>query len=241
MVSTPGQGRVQTLTLNQDIVAAETLDLTIGGQAMTQVTYATSHAFTVGLLVSALNEALADSNQQANVAISDGATSRIVTITSLEQPFSATAQAITGISVGTAAGLTLTAADQQAGAAPHSLSITVDGDTVSTGWSGSNDDTVHLFAEELAGHAKVASAAVTEVLNGDDLTIVLTGANKVADDIDLAAATASGGANARTIAVNNELVPGVAQTAVEWTDARVLTAATDGNLVKIAVAVLPQP
>ena len=233
-----GQARVQTLTADADFVGGDTLDLDIGGATMPQLTFNTSHGQTMLDWKTALEQTLADDNQQALVDLSDiGGTNRVITISSLGS-HSATSQAITGI---VASGLAVVAADQQAGAAAASLSMTVDGDTVSSEWAGSSDDTWHAFATELAGHSKVASAVVTEVLNGPDLVITLTGANKVADDIDLAAATVTGGAVARTIAVNNEVTPGVAQTAVEWTSAIVRQGGADGEIVKISVAVLPKP
>ena len=237
-----GQGRVQTMTWSGNFVNLNVINMTIGGEAIPAVTFDTDQGTTAGMLKTALEIALAASNQQALVSITDPGTDLVFTITSLDQPWSATAQAITGVVVTLGLGqVTETIADQQAGAAPHSLSITVGATPVSTVWSGSSDDTMHNFAEELAGVAAASGAVVTEVPNGDDLTIVLTGATKAADIIDLAAATVTGGDNARTMSVDNELVPGVAATAVQWTQARALTAATDGNLVKIAVAVTPQP
>lgn len=239
-----GRARVQTLTFSADLITGNVVDLDIGGESIASVTFATDHETTMGMVVASIDMALANSNQIANVVISDQATlSRVITISSLGvNGRSPTAQAITNAAVTLGASqATITAADQQAGAAPHSLSVTVDGVAVSAEWGGSNDETVHTFAQELQGLAKVALAEVTEVPNGDDLTITLTGANKVANDIDLASGTVSGGAVARTMALDNEVVAGVAATAVLWTGATCRKGGNSGALVKIGLAVLPRP
>jgi len=240
-----GVPRVQTITLDADFVPGNTLNGTIGGQAFA-VAFNTDHATTMGDMLTALRQELADSDQRASVALSDVAgDNRVVTVTSLgEEGKSATAQALASLAItGGASQANVTAADQQAGIAPASFSCTVDGDPIGpVEWSGTHDDTMKNIAAQLAGHSKVASAVVTIDEDAFDPTITLTGANKVADDIDVAAAAVTGGESTpATVAVDNEATPGVAATAMEWSQARVVKGGTDGDVIKVSIDVSPKP
>lgn len=234
-----GEPRIQDLTFVGDLITGNVVNLSIDGNAIAPVTYATSHAATMTAIVQAIELVLASNGLGGHVSLSDPTNNREIRIESTDEPFSATALAVTGIVVTAGASQTTgSMSDHQAGKAPHSLSITVDGDTVSSTWAGNSDATLALFAEQLQGQTKVATAVVTTVPTGDDLTVTLTGANAAVDDIDLAAAAAAGGATARTIAVNNEVRAGVAAVAakaVAWTNAKFKGSASADGIVEIDV------
>jgi len=226
-----GQPRIQLLTFNQNFQAGDTVDLNINGNAIETVTFAISHANTADLMIAAIREQLVQDGIDAHIEWDDAPTFNVLRMASLAEPFSATAEAITGIAIGGGNGLTLTPSDAQAGAAPHTLTLDVDGDTITQMWAGNHDDTIHNFADELASHAKVESAEVTHVAAGNDLVITLTGANFAADDIDLTNGNPTGGANARTGALNNEVRAGIAVSskAAQWTGARYVKGAAAGK------------
>ena len=214
-----GQSRVQTLLFDGDFVTSNVINMTIGGEAIAPVTFSADHGTTMAFLAESIRLALAASNQLALVAVSDPGVDRELTITSLRKPWSATAQEITGVAVTAGASqATGTAADQQAGIAPSSVSITVDGDAMTMDWIGDSDATWMAFADLLASHPKVASAVVLKANDADTTPLItLTGINSAADDIDLAAGAVSGGVGAPTLTINNEVTAGVAAVAAKAT------------------------
>jgi len=166
-----GRKRIQTLTFNQDIVAAETIDLKIGGVAITQVVYAISHVATMNTLISRLQQAAAavtTGNPLFGVGFNDSGTNRVLVLTSTDH--GAAACPITDIVIGTAAGLTLTLADQLAGVKGSSLTGTIDGGAaIVQEWAGTSDATLQAWADQLAQDAAVLSAVVTKVTDGTGL------------------------------------------------------------------------
>jgi hypothetical protein len=72
-----GKAQVQTITFDADLVTSNTIDLKIGGVAMTQVTFATSHDDTMDAIAAQI---LADFPQIAT-AVKGGADNRVLTIT----------------------------------------------------------------------------------------------------------------------------------------------------------------
>jgi len=230
-----GVQREQTITLDADLVSSNTFDGEVGGAAIETVTYATSHDATMEAIVFAIEAQLAQNGSNASVALTDAANNRQITIVSDAAVPSGTSDALTNFAIaGGASQAGIAIADQQAGAAPHALSVAVDGTTVGpVAWAGSHDDTMALFAEQLEGLADVESAVVTVVPAGDDVTITLTAASPGADSIDLSSATVSNGATSRTMSVNNEVVAGTTQDAVLVPGAVYLDSGSATDLVRV--------
>jgi len=230
-----GQQRIQTITFSADLVTSNVVAMTIDGNAIASVTYSGSHSDTMQVLVAAINDQLAENGSGATAYLTDQTNNRVITIVGSTDDPSATDDAITSAGVtGGASQATIAIADEQAGAAPHSVSVAVDGTTVGpVAWAGSNDDTVALFAEQLEGLADVESAVVTVVPAGDDVTITLTAASPGADSIDLSSATVSGGVTTRTMSVDNEVVAGTAQDAVLVPGAVYLDSGGATDLVRV--------
>jgi len=230
-----GRARIQKLVLSADLIAGDDVDGEIGGTAIATVSYdGVSHLTTMELIMSAIQVAADTAGEVIDNMYIAGATAREIHILSDAHSPTAlplTSWATTNGGAGTAAFASATGADVTAGKLPHTLTLDVDGDTITAEWSGSHDDTVHTFAAELESHAKVASAVVTHVAAGPDLVITLTGANYLANDIDLANGDPTGGVNARTGALNNEVVAGVAVSAkaAQWTGARYAKGAAAGK------------
>jgi len=202
-----GQKRIERMTFDADLVTSNVFNVTVFGVAIDSITFNGDHNVTMSQIADAIIEAGADDLLSAT--LSDmGGTNRAIDVVSMGNANTAILAGSVVTAGASQAGVT--EAQVQAGAAGHTLTLDVDGDTVTAPWAGSHDATVHSFAEELAGHPKVAAAEVTHVLAGNDLVITLTGANYAADDIDLANGNPTGGATARTGAINNEVVAGVA-------------------------------
>lgn len=235
-----GQARIERMTFDADLVTSNVFNCDVFGTAIDAITFNTSHDVTMGQIVDAIIEAGADNLLSATLSDQAG-NNRTIDVVSFA--FANTAILTNSVVTAGASQAGVTEAAVQTGYAPASFSCTVDGDTIGpVVWSGSHDDTMQNIAAQLAGHSKVASAVVTIDEDAFDPTITLTGANYAADDIDVASATVTGGeATPATVTVDNEATPGVAQTAVLWADAGVVVGGTDGETVKISVAVLPKP
>lgn len=233
-----GQPRIQTLTFNQDIQAAETVDLNINGQAITQVMYATSHHNTMETLVKSIRAKLAAQGKNAHVDLTGGGTNYVITITSLDQPFALAAEEVTGIVIGTAAGLTLTPGETQVAKVPHSLSIDLDGGAALVQeWRGTSDATLHAFAALLEGQAAIESAVVTPATDTggghDDAERVITVTAAAGSPTANAFTTplASNGQTARTLTPAETVagVAAVAATAIAVPGAAYLKGASSGG------------
>lgn len=235
-----GQARIERMTFDADLVTSNVFNVDVFGVAIDAITFASSHDVTMGIIVDAIIEAGGDALLSATLSDQMG-DNRTIDVVSLAHANTAILENSVVTAGASQAGVTEAAT--QTGYAPASFSCTVDGDSIGpVVWSGSHDDTMQNIAAQLAGHNKVASAAVTIDEDAFDAVITLTGANYTADDIDVASATVTGGeATPATVTVDNEATPGVAQTAVLWSDAGVLVGGSDGETVKIALAVLPRP
>jgi hypothetical protein len=225
-----GRRRIQLLTFNQDLVAAETVDLTINGDAIPQVTFAADHATTMGIVRDAIALTLAGQGVDAAVVLSDaGGANRVIRIASLDET-SPTSEAIAAIVIGTVGGLTLTQSDEQAGLAAHGLTVDVDATTIAVDWQGSEAATIAAFVEALDDSAAVLSADWTA-----PLVVTLTAATASPTACALTNAAAPGGLVARTLTAA-QTVAGVAAVAAKAqlvTGAQWLDTVTAGNPARV--------
>ncbi len=159
-----GRVRSQKLVLDGDLDAADTVDGSIAGTAIAQVTFAVDHASTMELIANAIRDALNTAGKLGLVSIR-GATSREIHIVSEE--YSATALALTGWATGggaTTAFVAATGADILAGKNPTSLSVVLDGGAALVAeWTGSSDATLAGFAALIGEQAGILSAEVDEL------------------------------------------------------------------------------
>lgn len=203
-----GRVRSQKLVLSANLDAADTVDGTIAGQAIAQVTFSVDHLTTMELLATATRNALALAGKHGEVYIA-GATFRELHIVSDES--SATALPLTGWVTGGGATTTFasgTGADVLAGKDPHSLSVTLDGGAALVAeWAGSGDATLAGFADLIGEQTGIASAEVDELtgtgggVDDGDRVIRVTSSAKGAATSVFGVVTISGGVTARTMAV----------------------------------------
>lgn len=224
----PGVKRVQKLVLSADLVADDVVNGAIAGTAISAVTFSSSHAETMDIIVRAIQQAA----ETAGVVIEDifvaGAASREIHITSDAvgaATLALTAWAVTNGGAGTAAFASTTGADVTAGIAAASVSVSVNATTIATGWAGSSEATMLAFAQELEDHADV----VTATLSSSSLVIALASTSP----LTLASATVTAGEATPATMAAATVAAGVASTRIAWTKARFLSAASDGAAVKV--------
>lgn len=247
-----GRERVQKLVLDADLVAGDTVDGAIDGQAITQVAYAASHATTMQSIVKAIEQAaetaaVAAGGDPSIVEIYvAGATGREIHIVSKyagasKSPLTAWATAHGG--AGTASFASATGADVQAGKEPHGLSVQLDGGAALVqDWAGTSDATLAGFAALLASQAAIESAVVSKGtdtgggVDDADRIVTVTSASASPTANAFTNPTVSGGVTARTMAVA-QTQAGVAPAAkaAQWTSARWHKGASAGGIAVLEV------
>jgi hypothetical protein len=218
-----GTPQMQTLTWSGATEAADTYNLDVDGTSITQQTFTGDNDRYLRNIADAMIEAslLAGTGPDNTPSIesivvtpvgANATDDREMIVQS--KPGSATVFANSVFVDASAGGVTCTLATPQANADPHTCTAAVDGDTLTMPWIGDSDATWLAFADLLAAHQNVATAAVLKLDDADATPeMVLTGANAAVDDIDVAGANPTGGATARTVTIDNEERAGVAAVA----------------------------
>lgn len=219
-----GVKRIQTITFSADLSAGNLLDGAINASAITQVTFATDHGTTMGLIVNSIEAKAAALGLDLEVALTDAVDNRVITIVDNDAP-SATGVALTAFAVTAGAAVVTTVADAQAGIAPASVSVSVNAVTVTTAWSGTSESTMLAFAQELDAQTGVTSA----ILNAASTVIALASSIP----LTLASGTVTGGEGTPATLTTATVAAGVASTRIAWTSAKFLSEAADGAAVNV--------
>ena len=221
-----GVGRIQTLTFAGDLVTSNTVNATLNGVAIAQVTFMSNHATTMGFVRQSFIDAAIAQGLDVSIELTDqGGTNRVITFADLRD-FSPTTTAVASIVV--AAGATQTTgamADVVAGIDPAAVSVSVNAVTVSTTWDGTSESTMLAFAQELESQAGVSSADLSS--SG----LVLTLASSI--PLTLASGLVTGGEATPATLTAATGSGGVAGTRILWSNARFLGSAADGSAVGV--------
>ncbi|MHB8735971.1 MAG: hypothetical protein ACYC6M_11790 [Terriglobales bacterium] len=226
-----GVPRVQTLTFNQAVVAAETIAAKVDGTSAIVVTFDVNNDNTLQQLANAIFDAGAVAKagpggtnsiiscEPIPVAAGDNTKERVIKIVSFPSAVSALitkpSDGTAGVDVTTAAGLTCTLATATAGILPGSLTATIDGNAVTAQWAGSNDATLAMLAKMIAGASTVGSAIVDDSVGavGSRTDIIVTSStNAPGTTVITLFAANNGGASVPTVEAvgGTQTVAGVA-------------------------------
>lgn len=203
-----------TLTMNQAMVAGETVTFTVDGTVSIGAIFSIDNDTSLERLVSAIKAAgeaaaTAAGGQELStieevnvVPVAPNATDdRIIEV--ISRPGAATVLAQGGITVTTAAGLTCTraiaAGEENIDPSLMTVDLGAGADTVEQEFVVDHDTTLNLFAEKCALHASVESATVLLVPGGPNDQITLVAAAVGVAGITVAANAITGGVTALTL------------------------------------------